>query len=426
MRQEWDSRRTVATVAVAGSSPKEWDVGFSVHTGRYFQAKPMTEPFKLLLSPGVVQALGHHLHRVAPSFDRHHFESRALTGLDALELKGRAMHIADALEATLPAVFSEGAAWLEAALAPAAEGEDLGALRTGPDGLAGWALWPMGEWVARRGLEDPARALQALHALTQRFTAEWAIRPLLLRHPELTFDTLQRWCDDPSPHARRLVSEGSRPRLPWGLQLRPLIADPSPTLPLLAALQDDPSPYVRRSVANHLNDIAKDHPALVADWLQRHLPDASTERRALLRHASRSLIKAGDAAVLAAWGQGEALLGRVDLSLAPAAIVLGEAVTLSATLTSLSRQPQTLVIDYVIHHVKASGRTSPKVFKGWTLTLAPGEVRTLVKRHAVRPITTRVYHPGAHRVELQVNGAVVAEGVFDLRLEAVAVSPDAG
>lgn len=376
----------------------------------------MTEPFKLLLDPAVVRAIGAHLQRVAPTFDRPRFEQLALDGLDALELKARAMQLADALESTLPANFAAGAELLEAALAPVTVGDAPGGVRTGPEGLAGWALWPVGEWVARRGLDDPHRALQALHALTQRFTAEWAIRPLLLRHPDTVFATLQRWCADPSPHVRRLVSEGSRPRLPWGLQLRPLIADPAPTLPLLAALQDDPSPCVRRSVANHLNDIAKDHPAVIADWLQRHLPEASVERRALLRHASRSLIKAGDAAVLAAWGQGEALLGRAELAITPEQITLGEGVRLSATLTSLSRRPQALVVDVVIHHVKANGSTSPKVFKGWNLTLAPGETRTLAKQHAVRPITTRVYHPGAHRVDLQVNGAVVASAVFELRV----------
>jgi len=194
--------------------------------------------------------------------------------------------------------------------------------------VQGWILWPVGEFVARRGLAAPAgaqpvqpeqqaqqvrRALQVLHALTQRFTAEFAIRPFILAHPDLVFATLARWAHDPSLHVRRLVSEGSRPRLPWGLQLKPLIADPGPTLPLLRALQDDAS-------------------------------------------------------------------------------------------------------DYAVHHVKADGSTSPKVFKGWRVTLAPREARTLERRHAVRPITTRVYHPGRHRVVVQVNGQPVAEAAFALRV----------
>jgi 3-methyladenine DNA glycosylase AlkC len=383
----------------------------------------MPEPFKLLLDAGVVRALGRHLQRVHPAFDRTRFEAQALFGLDALELKARALHLADALEAALPADFAAGAAVLVAALAPAsaltgltsAGDVDLATLRRDDDaGLAGWALWPMTEWVARRGQHDPERALAALHAMTQRFSAEWAIRPFIERHPAVAWPTLARWCDDPSPHVRRLVSEGSRPRLPWGLHLRALVADPAPTLPLLARLQDDPSPYVRRSVANHLNDIAKDHPAVVVDWLRRHLPGAPAERRALLRHASRTLIKAGHPDVLAAWGQGEAFAGRITLQVAPGAIRLGDAVMLQAELLSLAPRPQALVIDYVVHHVKADGRTTPKVFKGWTLTLAPGEQRTLSRRHAVRPITTRTYHPGHHRITLQVNGAALAEAAFEL------------
>ena len=198
------------------------------------------------------------------------------------------------------------------------------------------------------------------------------------------------------------------------VQLKPLVADPSPTAPLLEALQDDPSEYVRRSVANHLNDIAKDHPARVADWLERHLPDASPERRALLRHASRTLIKRGDARVLAAWGQGAVLAGSARLQLGAARLCLGDTLELTAELRSTDRRAQALVVDLVIHHVKANGSTSPKVFKGWQLRLAPGEERCLTKRHAVRPITTRVYHPGWHRVELQVNGQVLAEAGFEL------------
>ena len=266
-------------------------------------APTVAEPFKLLIHAGTVVAMGRHLRRAWPAFDAVRFETLAGAGLDALELKARAMQLADALEATLPADFALAADVIEASLAPPLPLDDRGepaglAEADSSAGLSGWALWSLGEVVARRGLNDVPRALRCLHALTQRFTAEFAIRPFIARHPQPTLDTLARWVHDPSAHVRRLVSEGSRPRLPWGLRLQALVQDPTPTLPLLRALQDDPSTYVRRSVANHLNDIAKDHPALVADWLATHLPGAGAERTALLRHASRGLVKAGDGVVV--------------------------------------------------------------------------------------------------------------------------------
>jgi len=278
-------------------------------------------------------------------------------------------------------------------------------------------VWPLTEAIALMAAEHhPARGLQALQAMTQRLTAEFAIRPFIARHPALALATLQRWLADPSAHVRRLVSEGSRPRLPWGLRLQALVADPTPTLPLLRVLQDDPSAYVRRSVANHLNDIAKDHPALIARWLAEHLPGASDDRRALLRHASRSLIKAGDGPVLAAWGLGAAYRGRVGLLLSPGALAVGDTLVLQVDLQSTSAQAQRLAIDYAVHHVKAGGHTTPKVFKGWVIELAPGEQRQLLKRHSMKAITTRRYHPGQHAVDLRINGQVLAHQAFGLRL----------
>ena len=375
----------------------------------------MAEPFKNLLNANGVARAAAHLRRAWPGFDAPRFQAVATQGLELLEMKARAMQIATAMEATLPQDFAAAAEVLEAALATPLPEDELGTLNPESDGLAGWTLWPAGEWVARRGLQHPERALQTLHALTQRFTAEFAIRPFIVAHPALSFATLQRWSGDPSAHVRRLVSEGSRPRLPWGLQLKALIADPSPTLPLLQALQDDPSPYVRRSVANHLNDIAKDHPARVADWLAQHLPGAPAPRRALLRHASRTLIKQGDRRVLAAWGLGARLKGSVWLARSPAELRVGEVLTLEVSLASAARKAQALVVDYAVHHVKADGRLSPKVFKGWPLELAPKQALTLVKRHSMREITTRRYHPGEHRVELLVNGEVLASASFLLR-----------
>lgn len=374
------------------------------------------EPFKNLIDAATVRTGGAHLQRVWPGFERERFEALALDGLDGLEFKARARHLCDALEATLPRDFCAAADIIEASLAPVGPGEDIAALRSSAAGLAGWVVWPMAEFVARRGLDSPTRALRALHALTQRHTAEWSIRPFIEQHPQLAFETLQAWTRDPSPHVRRLVSEGSRPRLPWGVHLRRLIADPSPTLPLLLALQDDTSAYVRRSVANHLNDIAKDHPALVVQWVAQHLPGAPPTRMALLRHASRTLIKRGDAPMLEAWGLGLRLTGTATLRIEPAQVDVGGEVTLVVDLRSTAARAQKLVIDYAVHHVRADGGSSAKVFKGWGLDLAAHEQRRLQRRHSLRPITTRTYRAGAHAVDLRINGAVVASARFDLRL----------
>jgi 3-methyladenine DNA glycosylase AlkC len=376
----------------------------------------MAEALKNLINEPLVRQAGAQLQRADPRFEAGRFVRLASHGLHALELKARAMQIADALEATLPEDFARAAPLIEAALAPAETGQAMAGQEGLQSGLRGWILWPVGEFVARRGLGQPERALATLHALTQRFTAEFAIRPFIVHHPDLVFTTLQRWCGDESQHVRRLVSEGSRPRLPWGLQLKALVRDPSPSLPLLGALQDDPSDYVRRSVANHLNDIAKDHPALVAQWLHEHLPGAPKPRRALLRHASRTLIKKGDVAVLGAWGLGAAFKGRASLHIEPAAVALGQTLTLELHLHSTAARAQTLALDYVVHHVKANGSTSAKVFKGWQLDLPAHGQRVLSKRHSMREITTRRYHAGHHAVQIKANGVVVAEASFELHL----------
>ena len=378
------------------------------------------EPFKNLINATAVASMGQHLQRAWPSFDRPRFEALANQGLHALELKARMLQLADAMSATLPADFNAACSVLETSLAPPlpldARGEPVGLSGAQAEaGLAGWVIWSMGEFVARHGQHDVPRSLACLHALTQRSTAEFAIRPFIQAQPDAVWPVLAHWANDPSAHVRRLVSEGSRPRLPWGMRLQALVANPAPTLPLLRKLQDDPSSCVRRSVANHLNDIAKDHPDLVAGWVKDHLIEATPERSTLLRHASRSLIKQGHAPTLAAWGLASGLTGLATLGLSAVQAAVGDAIGLRVVLQSTARQAQPLEIDYAVHHVRANGSTSPKVFKGWKLSLAPGEARTLDKRHSLKPVTTRTLYPGPHRIELRVNGVALAEAVFDLK-----------
>ena len=374
----------------------------------------MAEAFKNRIDADLIGAIAKHLVRVSGEFPRARFVKRANAGLAALELKGRVAHVADALAHCLPTNFGEAVTVLERSLAPERFDADLAKLVTSEDGLAGWAVWPMTDYIARHGLAHPKRALQALHALTKRNTAEYAIRSFLAAHRDLTMATFRKWVDDSSPHVRRLVSEGSRPRLPWGMQLTHLVEDPTPTFPFLAQLQGDSSGYVRRSVANHLNDISKDHPGRVAEWLELYLPTADKQLRALLRHASRTLIKRCDRRVLAAWGMAAKLRGSAAFVIEPSKVHVGETVNLLVELRSLGKSVQSLMVDYVVHHVRSRGGTSAKTWKGWQVKLEVDEHRCLSKRHSLRPVTTRRDYPGLHQVDIVVNGQVVASAAFEL------------
>jgi hypothetical protein len=179
-------------------------------------------------------------------------------------------------------------------------------------------------------------------------------------------------------------------------------------------LQDDPSEYVRRSVANHLNDIAKDHPDVIVQWLQQHLPDAPPARVKLLRHASRTLIKAGHPGVLHAWGLGQAFRGQTRLMLQAERVRVGESLPFEVHLHAAPGPTQTLELDYRIHHVKANGQTSPKTFKGKRLQLTAAAPLQWTKQHSFKPISTRRYHPGRHEIEVVLNGQSVATAAFDL------------
>ena len=170
--------------------------------------------------------------------------------------------------------------------------------------MAAFLYMPHLFFVARHGLDHFEDSMRAQYALTQRFTAEYSIRAFLEKHPEATLARLREWAADPSQHVRRLVSEGTRPRLPWAPRLRAFQKDPRPVLELLELLKDDPELYVRRSVANNLNDIGKDHPALLTAVAKRWLRGATPERRWIVDHALRSAVKRADAGALGALGYG--------------------------------------------------------------------------------------------------------------------------
>lgn len=379
----------------------------------------MPEPLKNLYSHDLIRQLAGHLQRVHPEFDDGAFIAEAGAGLETLELKERAAQIRDALETNLPRDFRAMVEVLLAALHP---DDDVPLSDVGMDdrGVRGWAVMPISELVGRRCTEDFDLALDAQRELTKRFSSEFGIRYSILADPERAMATIRRWADDSNYHVRRLASEGTRPRLPWAMQLPMFIADPSPALPILEALKDDPEEYVRRSVANHLNDIAKDHPDLVAKIAARWMDKAGKDRQRLVRHACRTLIKQGHAATLEALGIGPPQLETGPLRVLTPSVNFGDALEFECTLRSTAKTRQRLVIDYAVHFLKANGDQAAKVFKLKTVTLVPGERLTVRKRHAIKPITTRRYYPGQQAVALQINGQKNAAEPFELLMPELA------
>ena len=375
----------------------------------------MVEPFKNFFGVEPIRLLAGHLVRVDPSFPEQEFVAYATKGLDDLELKERSTQITDGLEKFLPADFRTAAQILLDCLHPEtrfgiAEMDEA----TATLGVAGWLVMPMADFVTRVGLDDVEFSLEALRQMTMRSSSEFAVRQFLVSHPELALKTLHRWSQDENEHVRRLVSEGSRPRLPWGMRLHQFIEDPTPVVELLEKLKDDPSEYVRRSVANNLNDIAKDHPDLVTGLAKAWMIDASDDRSRLVRHALRTLVKAGNPKALAVLGYGQPKIEVMRFSVSTPDVVFGSPLEFGIDLVSTSAKAQKLLIDYVVHHVKANGQTSPKVFKWKNITLAAGKTLTASRKHPIRAITTRRYYPGTHRVEVQINGKPFGGADFEL------------
>ena len=348
--------------------------------------------FKHWISEAYLQRLAKAIRGVKPDYDTQALLSLK-KALAPLELKARVNLVSETLHATLEK--KEATAVL------------LKAVRSAD--LSGFDLWPITHFIERYKVDDFNESMDALHELTQRFTAEFAIRPFLIRHEKQTLARLSSWATDKSHHVRRLVSEGSRPRLPWGSRLPRFIEDPGLTIKLLEKLKYDPELYVRKSVANHLNDIAKDHPDIVVTTLLKWNADARSEEnreriRWITKHALRSLIKSAHPGALKLMG-----VKPIGKSISVSKIKLTKnRISLNQHLEFAfeikAKTSSKLIVDYVVHHRKSGGGTSEKVFKLKTIQIKAGESLKISKRHPVKVITTRKYYAGDHWIEIQVNG----------------------
>ncbi len=372
----------------------------------------MSEKFSLkdhLFNETKVAYLASLLQDADQRFGADRFVEEVMSKLPTLELKDRIRWIAEALSHHLPEDYNKAVAViiksLPLPLDPTKSDNDFG----------DFIFAPFGEYVATHGITKDrlAVSLETMRELTKRFSMEDAIRSFLRMYPKETLKIMKVWAKDDNYHVRRLVSEGTRPLLPWSGRVPLSSAD---TLPLLTSLHSDPTRYVTRSVANHLNDIAKTEPITVIETLktwQQLGKQKPSELHWMIKHALRTLIKAGNQEALALLGYGPVQPKHVRFTVTPKQINAGG--TLELKLELLSYEASDFLIDYRIHFVKKNGAAVPKVFKWKAVNIRSGEVIQLEKRHTLKAdASTFTLYPGEHKVDLQINGKIIGNAYFTL------------
>lgn len=322
------------------------------------------------------------------SFNTEHFVELVFDGeWEVKPLKQRIRHISLSLGQTLPSDYREAIAILSD-ISPACTGFE-------------YLFFP--DFVEVYGLDDWKTSMQALARFTSSSSAEFAVRPFIERDPKRMMQQMLEWSTDANHHIRRLASEGCRPKLPWAAPLRMFIDDPAPILPILERLKADESEYVRKSVANNLNDIAKNHPEKVLQiakaWRGQ---DPRTDW--IIKHGCRTLLRKADPEVLALFGLNTAPKVVIkQLQLSSQQIRIGEALNFSFSVCSSDSAPQLLRIEYAIDFVKANGKTSRKLFKITENTFDQTD-KVYNRTHSFKDLTTRKHYPGIHQVTIVING----------------------
>lgn len=362
------------------------------------------QALKHLYGKALLKRMSEAIAEVYSPFDRKGFVA-LMSKLEGLEMKPRVRYLRDELRKRLPEDYASALRIL------------LNSSRVGT--LKGFDLWPYSEFVQTYGLKNLELSLAALKELTPLFSSEFAVRPFLKLYPVQTLKFLAQCAVDKDVDLRRWASEGTRPRLPWGERLHDFVRDPAPTLLILELLKFDGELYVRKSVSNHLNDIAKDHPQrviqILAAWKRLAGAAHGAKIEWITRRALRTLIKDGHSGALKLIGVStDAKIELNGLKLRKKTFNLGERIEFEFKIRSLSEKSEKLVVDYIIHFVKANQSASPKVFKLKTVVLPAGEELVIVKNHHLKEVTTRSHHQGQHLLEIQVNGRVLGRVRWEL------------
>jgi 3-methyladenine DNA glycosylase AlkC len=365
-------------------------------------------PFQLknIYNPTFLDQVVQEVKQVYPVFDARTFLRLVFDEKwPQLELKQRIRHISHCFRAVLPSVYADALKVLSATAQHITQ-------RDGDKLNFEWGILP--DFVEAFGVDEPDVSIPALETLTRLSSAEFAVRPFLLRYPERMYAQFLSWADHSSPMVRRLASEGFRPRLPWGMGVPVLKRDPAPILLVLEKLKNDPAETVRRSVANNLNDISKEHPDLALS-LAKAWYGQNRNTNWVVAHAMRGMLKKGHPEAMQLFGFDSALsVAEVEILELTPSVRIGDRLYFSFALKNTGPEPVIVRLDYAIHYLTSTGKISRKVFKINSFTLATRQVATFEKNQRFQDFTTRKHYPGSHCIEILVNGKIMASATFQV------------
>jgi len=357
----------------------------------------MAEKFLLknIFTKAMLSYIAYNIKSVHPPFKVKSFFEEVEKGFEHLTFNERAEHIAQTLHLFLPNNYLEAIDIIEQSLGPIIQEEEL-------EGCECFYVMPLSIYVRMYGQNNYDRSMQALKEMTMRFTSEWPIRSFIENNEKKSFEYFHLWAKNENCHVRRLVSEGTRPRLPMGTQLKKYIQSPDRVLDLLEHLKGESTRLVQRSIANSLNDISKDHPKHVISFLKRWKREKVLDIDWIISHACRTLVKEANIEALELLGyEKDIKIKNFSLELVKDTIQIGDC--LEFTLTFELDRKSDLIIDFLVYFKKANGSLKAKVFKLSKKCFKQGQVR-LDKKHFVKEINTRKYYEGMQALAIQING----------------------
>lgn len=339
--------------------------------------------------------LANSLSKAVPGFNSKGFLKKVdVPALQQMELKARMRHTTVALHEFLDPSYPVALKQLSALLVQ---------LRKEQFGEYALVFMFLPDYVECYGLDDYKNSVKAIEEITQFITCEFAVRPFLIKYGEKMVQQMLKWSTHKSEHVRRLASEGSRPKLPWAMVVPDIRKNPEQVLPILENLKNDPSPFVRKSVANNLNDISKDHPAIVLGIAARW-QGISPETNAIIKHGARTLLKRGNPYILSHYNLESTHITAGGFTVHTPEVTAGEHLEFSFNIKNTHTALQKVRLEYAVYYRMAKDKFSKKVFRISERDFAPGEEAGIKRKQSFKVITTRRFYPGEHQVALIVNG----------------------